>query len=205
MAYRWVSKGPRRIPAVCDDCGTIFDSGFALGPGTSVSMVNNKSGPCPSCGGIGTIQNGVYEAVESALQLILEDLEPGNRRESVRELRTLFERAKSEGMGPSDLAEAIHKQAPAFAALTNILPDTKSEFYEFVTMILAALTLIYAMITSHPDAPAPTSTQIFNTIVSQHPADPPAAASPTAGRNDPCPCGSGKKFKKCHGSAIERQ
>ena len=22
-----------------------------------------------------------------------------------------------------------------------------------------------------------------------------------AGRNDPCPCGSGQKFKKCHGSA----
>jgi uncharacterized protein len=21
-----------------------------------------------------------------------------------------------------------------------------------------------------------------------------------AGRNDPCPCGSGRKFKKCHGS-----
>ncbi len=21
------------------------------------------------------------------------------------------------------------------------------------------------------------------------------------GRNDPCPCGSGKKFKKCHGNA----
>jgi SEC-C motif-containing protein len=24
-------------------------------------------------------------------------------------------------------------------------------------------------------------------------------ASPRAGRNDPCPCGSGKKFKKCCG------
>lgn len=24
----------------------------------------------------------------------------------------------------------------------------------------------------------------------------------TPGRNDPCPCGSGKKFKKCHGSAV---
>ena len=23
-----------------------------------------------------------------------------------------------------------------------------------------------------------------------------------AGRNDPCPCGSGKKFKKCHGAAA---
>jgi preprotein translocase subunit SecA len=25
------------------------------------------------------------------------------------------------------------------------------------------------------------------------------AAYPRAGRNDPCPCGSGKKYKQCHG------
>jgi preprotein translocase subunit SecA len=25
---------------------------------------------------------------------------------------------------------------------------------------------------------------------------------PKVGRNDPCPCGSGKKFKKCHGAAV---
>jgi preprotein translocase subunit SecA len=37
---------------------------------------------------------------------------------------------------------------------------------------------------------------------------PPAVGVPTAnpyagvGRNDPCPCGSGKKFKKCHGAAV---
>jgi preprotein translocase subunit SecA len=24
----------------------------------------------------------------------------------------------------------------------------------------------------------------------------------TVGRNDPCPCGSGKKFKKCHGAQL---
>ena len=28
----------------------------------------------------------------------------------------------------------------------------------------------------------------------------PATAAPTPGRNDPCTCGSGKKFKKCCGS-----
>ncbi len=28
-----------------------------------------------------------------------------------------------------------------------------------------------------------------------------ARAAATAGRNDPCPCGSGKKFKRCHGRA----
>jgi preprotein translocase subunit SecA len=27
----------------------------------------------------------------------------------------------------------------------------------------------------------------------------PAKAENKAGRNDPCPCGSGKKYKKCHG------
>jgi preprotein translocase subunit SecA len=25
-------------------------------------------------------------------------------------------------------------------------------------------------------------------------------AQPKVGRNDPCPCGSGKKYKKCHGA-----
>ena len=30
--------------------------------------------------------------------------------------------------------------------------------------------------------------------------EPAKAASKTAGRNDPCPCGSGKKFKKCCGA-----
>ena len=28
----------------------------------------------------------------------------------------------------------------------------------------------------------------------------PRKVEPTPGRNDPCPCGSGKKFKKCHGA-----
>jgi len=31
-------------------------------------------------------------------------------------------------------------------------------------------------------------------------ARPDPAAMARAGRNDPCPCGSGKKFKKCHGA-----
>jgi preprotein translocase subunit SecA len=26
-----------------------------------------------------------------------------------------------------------------------------------------------------------------------------AGAYPKVGRNDPCPCGSGKKYKHCHG------
>ena len=32
------------------------------------------------------------------------------------------------------------------------------------------------------------------------PQEPFVRAQPKVGRNDPCPCGSGKKFKKCHGA-----
>lgn len=28
-------------------------------------------------------------------------------------------------------------------------------------------------------------------------------AEPKVGRNDPCPCGSGRKHKKCHGAAAD--
>jgi preprotein translocase subunit SecA len=30
----------------------------------------------------------------------------------------------------------------------------------------------------------------------------PASVEPKVGRNDPCPCGSGKKYKKCHGVGL---
>ena len=35
--------------------------------------------------------------------------------------------------------------------------------------------------------------------VAAKPAQPVARATPKVGRNDPCPCGSGKKYKHCHG------
>ncbi len=36
----------------------------------------------------------------------------------------------------------------------------------------------------------------------RNPAAPGAAATPAVGRNDPCPCGSGKKYKKCCGRNL---
>jgi preprotein translocase subunit SecA len=36
----------------------------------------------------------------------------------------------------------------------------------------------------------------------EKPAQQPVTAEPKVGRNDPCPCGSGKKYKKCHGVGV---
>jgi preprotein translocase subunit SecA len=33
-------------------------------------------------------------------------------------------------------------------------------------------------------------------------AQPVRNALPKVGRNDPCPCGSGKKYKQCHGKLV---
>jgi preprotein translocase subunit SecA len=30
----------------------------------------------------------------------------------------------------------------------------------------------------------------------------PVRAEPKVGRNEPCPCGSGKKYKHCHGQIV---
>jgi preprotein translocase subunit SecA len=49
-----------------------------------------------------------------------------------------------------------------------------------------------------PQAPPPGARQAPPPISMQQPQRP-VRAAPKVGRNQPCPCGSGKKFKNCHG------
>ena len=54
-----------------------------------------------------------------------------------------------------------------------------------------------------PSGPAASAPRAPSTAVNSSlgPVGRPAAATvPEVGRNDPCPCGSGKKYKKCHGA-----
>ncbi len=56
--------------------------------------------------------------------------------------------------------------------------------------------------TSHEEVPAGASIASGGNSEGQQPAQQkvqPVRAEPKVGRNDPCPCGSGKKFKNCHG------
>ena len=49
---------------------------------------------------------------------------------------------------------------------------------------------------------APTETGEVETLLDQSTARAPAPLAgtlPRVGRNEPCPCGSGKKYKQCHG------
>src|SRR5206468_4427293 len=44
----------------------------------------------------------------------------------------------------------------------------------------------------------------YQTGPAQAEAPKPVRAGAKVGRNDPCPCGSGKKYKKCHGARVGR-
>jgi len=49
---------------------------------------------------------------------------------------------------------------------------------------------------------APKQQQLSYSAPSKDALSPTKRREPKVGRNDPCPCGSGKKYKKCHGAAA---
>lgn len=57
------------LPAICDNCGTIFASGFNFASVRNISMRGNKSGPCPKCGEMGSIPDGVYDVVDNVINV----------------------------------------------------------------------------------------------------------------------------------------
>jgi preprotein translocase subunit SecA len=66
------------------------------------------------------------------------------------------------------------------------------------------------VVAQHPSAETEDPAAALNQLREQAAALPqptrrPATAAPRIGRNDPCPCGSGKKFKKCHGAILEEE
>jgi preprotein translocase subunit SecA len=61
------------------------------------------------------------------------------------------------------------------------------------------------VIAQHPSADAEDPAAALDQRAAPEPARRPAQAAPRIGRNDPCPCGSGKKFKKCHGAILEEE
>lgn len=48
----------------------------------------------------------------------------------------------------------------------------------------------------HTNAPAPVEEVKFKAV------DPIRRSFPRVGRNEPCPCNSGRKFKRCHGQPV---
>ncbi len=70
-------------------------------------------------------------------------------------------------------------------------------------LIAAGLTSGSAMVTPRPKRePAGPGASSSPAAPAAAPAEKKASAYPKVGKNDPCPCGSGKRYKKCHGKPV---
>ena len=99
--------------------------------------------------------------------------------------------------------------------LKNPVQEYKREAFEMFKSLLHDINIEVIRIISNVSVKPPEETQtLYEAPKEQHmhyssaksvPAETPdnapaKRAAPKVGRNEPCPCGSGKKYKRCHGA-----
>ncbi|MFQ5585475.1 MAG: SEC-C metal-binding domain-containing protein [Thermodesulfobacteriota bacterium] len=193
------------IPAFCDNCGAAFSSGIVIENSLNVTLSGNKSGPCPACGSMGTIPDGVFTVTGNIIKLLAG---PQRTIEQLQHLARVISDARKYVKEPNTTANKIKLEAPELSSIVDALPKTRSELYSFLTVILMAIGVVIAVYGSYKDR-EPTEDEIQKMIdqsikqAIEESKSPkvlqPYKEKPKPGRNTPCPCGSGKKYKKCCG------
>ena len=186
------------VPAFCDTCGTVFNSGIFVENSTNISFSGNRSGPCPSCGGMGHVPDGVFNFIGNTIEILSA---PERTIKELTRFAQILQEAKEKAETRAQVVSRIEKELPSLSGLVKLLPENKSELYGFLALVLAAIPLF------SQTPPAQNSTTINVTqVIQQVIAEPsgtkavPVNPKKTVGRNEPCPCGSGVKHKKCCGA-----
>lgn len=122
------------LPAFCDNCGTAFGSGFSVsGSAMAVTLEGNKAGPCPACGGIGSIPDGIFDFIEGAVRVLA-----GPQR-TVDELRTLaliLEDARAGAITQEEAISRVEENVPGLRRIIGALvPNTWPRIGVLATII----------------------------------------------------------------------
>ncbi|WP_367108824.1 SEC-C metal-binding domain-containing protein [uncultured Psychrobacter sp.] len=187
-----------KVPAICDNCDSIFPSLFNFHNSNNISFTGCQAEPCPNCGGIGHIPDGVYNFIGDTIELLSG---PQRSINELEKLASILEHAKNNKATPQTIAEEIDKAIPELSSIKDLLPKTRSELYGFITILLTILTLIMNQAQSSNSSKIEIDTIINNiylqTSEAQKPHNSKTVNTRKIGRNELCPCGSDKKFKKC--------
>lgn len=189
------------VPAFCDSCGTAFNSGIAVDNSRNISFVGNIVGPCPRCGGVGHVPDGVFNFVGNTIEILSA---PQRTFDELSRLARIIEEAREEQAPPDAVVQKIRQQLPALAGLADLLPRTPADLYAFLTLIIAVLSL---MTQGGRNERPPTNITVNQSISQVYVQSDSKTAVPhqsakslkKIGRNASCPCGSGKKYKQCCG------
>jgi uncharacterized protein YecA (UPF0149 family) len=189
------------VPAVCDNCGSFFPSGVEVKDSFHITFKGNVSGPCPKCGSLGHIPDGVYNIIGNTIKILSG---PERTISELNQLAEILKQAKDENTSSNEVRDKIEEEAPEFISIKDFLPESKNELYVFITIILMIIQIIISQINIY-QRPNITINQVFNILNKEDIStkkekrirEIKKKKRHKIGRNDYCPCGSGKKFKKC--------
>jgi len=201
------------VPAVCDHCSTVFSSGIRVEGTLSATMVGNRSGPCPRCGAMGTIPDGLYKTFGTTIRVLATR---ARSAESLARLAQILGAARTKALSGEALADEIDKEAPEFSGLAHPLRQMAlwdlNKWIVTLAAIIAMLLAAYGTLRSSDGLSTEQVDRLWEQFVQALPtlarSAPVASPEPTAGTvpalesrpNDPCPCGSGNRYKHCHGA-----
>ena len=189
------------VPAFCDTCGTVFHSGIMVENSTNITFAGNRAGPCPTCGGMGHVPDGVFNFIGNTIEILSA---PARTIDELTHLAKILREAREKQDTPEEVAARIQKELPTLSRLGDILPKNRSELYGFLAVVLATIQLITQSLPTQPGPVTININQVVNQATDQSQSVSRSArltdSSKKVGRNEPCPCGSGKKFKKCCGA-----
>jgi hypothetical protein len=141
---------------------------------------------------------------------------PERTYRDLERLAAVLKEARAQGATVAEIAQAIRKETPELTSVGDLLPKSRAELYAFIGIILSAIAILLSQCASPRKRTQPILNvnveQVINQAVSAQTAERPTEAARVekgtgkepVGRNDPCPCGSGKKYKRCHGAMGER-
>ncbi|MDM7948968.1 SEC-C metal-binding domain-containing protein [Hydrogenophaga sp.] len=188
------------VPAFCDTCGTVFSSGIFVEDSMHISLSGNKAGPCPRCGGMGHVPDGVFNFIGNTIEILSA---PERTVSELIGLAKILQEARRKGEDKEEVTARIEKELPSLSTLAKLLPTNKSELYGFLGVVIAAVSLYTQSPEKPPSQTIVNVTQIVQQVTNEQPPNPsqmqPSPSGRKQGRNEACQCGSGKKYKKCCG------
>lgn len=157
-----------RVPAVCDNCGAIFPSGFEASNSTNMTFNGCTSGPCPACGGQGHIPDGVYNFIGNTIELLSG---PSRTVSELQHLATILKKAKKKHSSYQDVTKEIEEQLPELSSIKDVLPKTRTELYAFIAIIISTIALLLVQLSSQEPQKIEVN-NVINNIYQQLPAAP---------------------------------
>jgi hypothetical protein len=140
--------GMATIPVICDDpnCGTLWGStNFIGGEASGVILAGNKVGPCPRCGGVGSVPDGEFDLIEDTLEVVRSADLP---RDVLQQLIDVMQAHASGNASDADVIEQVESTAPSLASVVRDYL-AKSDPASWLTLLV---TILLAM--TQPTAPS---------------------------------------------------